>query len=134
MKRPVFVIVFALVCLAASSLRAERFGAVSVENVPQAAGSEWQSSYFVREFRVENAGGRPAEVRICIRSAGDTPFSTERSVLIAPGAVQNVVLYRPPADAGGRYSESLQMELVIDGRPVKHSLLPDAGSSISYKR
>ena len=48
MKRPVFVIVFALVCLAASSLRAERFGAVSVENVPQAAGSEWQSSYFVR--------------------------------------------------------------------------------------
>lgn len=26
------------------------------------------------------------------------------------------------------------MELVIDGRPVKHSLLPDAGSSISYKR
>ena len=134
MKRPVFVIVFALVCLAAPSLRAERFGAVSVENVPQAAGVEWQSSYFVREFRVENAGGRPAEVRICIRSAGDTPFSTERSVLIAPGAVQNVVLYRPPADAGGRYSESLQMELVIDGRPVKHSLLPDAGSSISYKR
>ena len=56
MKRPVFVIVFALVCLAAPSLRAERFGAVSVENVPQAAGSEWQSSYFVREFRVENAG------------------------------------------------------------------------------
>ena len=87
MKRPVFVIVFALVCLAAPSLRAERFGAVSVENVPQAVGSEWQSSYFVREFRVENAGGRPAEVRICIRSAGDTPFSTERSVLIAPGAL-----------------------------------------------
>lgn len=54
-------------------------------------------------------------------------------MLIAPGAVQNVVLYRPPADAGGDIPNRCRWSWSLTAAGEAFAAA-DAGSPIGYER
>ncbi|MBS1370138.1 MAG: hypothetical protein HPZ91_09315 [Lentisphaeria bacterium] len=129
---------FLLIALFAALLcRAEQFGDVSIENVPPMITPGDGSGYFVREFRLENSGSKTAQIWMRLRGTSGMPRSVERSLLLPPGTVRNLQLYWPCAVSADRnyYDRytGVQLDLVIDGRGVRHTLVPE-GASIGIGR
>ena len=124
-----------LLLFAACLVRAEQFGSVSVEMVPPMLQDTGKTGYFVREFRLENRGTEPARIWMRLRANTWLPFSAERSVLLPPGTVRNVQLFFPRAVDSSKkyylmgYFSGVQLDLVINGRGVRHSLSPGGGGT-----
>lgn len=123
-----------LLLFAAWFCRAEQFGEISIEMVPgMIEEPRGETGCFIREFRLENRGGRPAAIRMRMYADSGLPFSAERSLLLPPGAVRNVQLQWPQVISRrylSRYSSnhlSAELELAINGRRVRHSLSPGGG-------
>lgn len=126
-----------LLLFAAWFCRAEEFGEISVETVPLMLQEGGKFQYFVREFRLENRGAEPAEIWMRLRANSQSveSCSAERSVLLPPGAVRNVKLFWPRNDQSyfARYFYDVALDLVINGRAVRHSIQV-SGSSTVYSR
>jgi len=135
MRRILFAVLVLSGILAAAPVRAERFGPIRIEPVPQAIrGNDAKGGYFVCGFRVENRGVRPAEIRMSLRNSGDgIPRSAERRLLIAPGSERNVSLCWPPLYGARTYLGSQpEIELTIDGERYENELMKSIGSSGLY--
>lgn len=118
-------------CLFALTLYAEEFGPVSVERMPPTIRSVSRNGYFITEFRVANQGAEPAGVRLRLHSKNGFECSAERTLLLAPGAVRNVALYWPPVLSMHWRHTGIEpaLELIVNGRPQKNSLLSMSGFS-----